>query len=75
MFDEAPSPKVLADLLGGVHTEPTVVGSNKLNKYYAAFLDCHIKGNLDGCWLIYGKNKDECDLCYCDKFKMKKCVT
>jgi len=45
MYDASPPPKVLADLKNALHTEPTVVGTNKLSRYYVAFFECFLKKN------------------------------
>jgi pimeloyl-ACP methyl ester carboxylesterase len=65
--------KVLAEIKGANHFEPTDVGPNRWTPYVIAMFNCYIKKNSEACDKIYGNNASKCDLCSCTKVPMTQC--
>jgi len=62
--------KVLAEVEGGNHREPTQLGQQRLNEYVISFFDCHLKGDSSQCSKTYGTS----DAALCGgKVRMTQC--
>jgi hypothetical protein len=66
---------VYANLVGAEHGECSADGQNRLNPWYIAMFDCHIKNVHKQCSAIYGTSKKSpCSLCECDSIDLKECL-
>lgn len=64
-------PKVVAEITGANHFEPTTLGKNRITPYVNQYMLCHVKGEKSACPYIYGK--DASSVCGQKKIPMSEC--